>query len=64
MGVWEVAEDLGYIIGPIAGGLIAEMYKDIAVPFVFLGALILILVVPVFYFLYANKFPTVNKEAV
>lgn len=48
-GVWDTAEDLGYIIGPLAGGIIAEFYKDITLPFIFLGASLLLLIVPVLY---------------
>ena len=55
VGVWDVAEDLGYIIGPIVGGIIAEFYKDITIPFIFLGASILLLVIPVLHINNKNK---------
>lgn len=47
VGVWDVAEDLGYIMGPLVGGVVAEYY-GIEVPFVFLGILIL-LMIPLVY---------------
>lgn len=47
VGVWDVAEDLGYIMGPLVGGVVAEYY-GIDVPFVFLGILIL-LMIPLVY---------------
>ncbi|VVB53681.1 Multidrug resistance protein MdtG [uncultured archaeon] len=43
VGIWDAAEDLGYIIGPLTGGIIAEFYKDISIPFVFLGIIMLAL---------------------
>jgi len=49
VGVWDIAEDLGYVIGPIVGGIVAEFYKDITIPFVFLGILLLLLVLPVVF---------------
>ncbi len=49
VGVWDTAEDLGYLIGPILGGLIAEAYSDITLPFIFLGAMLLILIIPAYY---------------
>jgi len=48
-GVWDVAEDLGYVIGPLVGGVIAEFYSDITIPFIFLGVSILLLIIPVMY---------------
>jgi len=47
VGVWDTAEDFGYIIGPIVGGVIAQFYKDITVPFVLMGAILILLIVPV-----------------
>ncbi len=32
---------------PIVGGIVAEFYKDITIPFIFLGVLLLLLVLPV-----------------
>ncbi|MBN2251382.1 MAG: MFS transporter [Candidatus Altiarchaeota archaeon] len=55
VGVWDVSEDMGYIIGPILGGLIAEFYRDITIPFIFLGCLILLLIPPVIFFLPKNE---------
>lgn len=56
VGVWDVSEDLGYIIGPIVGGIIAEFYKDITIPFVFLGISILLLVPLVVWIKIKEKF--------
>jgi len=47
VGVWDTAEDIGYIIGPILGGAVAVFYKDVTMPFVFMGAILLLLIVPV-----------------
>jgi len=62
VGVWDVAEDLGYIIGPIMGGIIAELYQDITIPFIFLGAFLLLLIVPVLFI--RNKKPEISHNAV
>lgn len=48
-GVWDISEDLGYVLGPIMGGLIAEMYNDISIPFIFIGALMLLLILPALF---------------
>jgi MFS family permease len=51
VGIWNSSEDLGYILGPFIGGVIAESYGDITIPFILLGAAMLVLVavsIPVF----------------
>ena len=45
VGVWDVSEDLGYVIGPILGGIIAEYYQNIGFAFTGMG-LILLLITP------------------
>jgi len=47
VGVWNVAEDAGYVAGPIVGGLLAEVF-GIGVVFVLTGVL-LIVSLPVVY---------------
>jgi len=49
VGVWDTAEDLGYVIGPLVGGVVAEVYKDITLPFIFFGVLLLLLILTVAY---------------
>ncbi len=46
VGVWNVSEDLGYIIGPIVGGLIAE-YSCIGNIFVVTGLMLVLSIIPV-----------------
>jgi len=36
VGVWNTAEELGYVLGPIAGGLVAQ-YSTFRAPFILLG---------------------------
>jgi len=43
VGVWDVSEDLGYVIGPILGGIIAEYYQNIGVAFTAMGAILLLM---------------------
>lgn len=44
VGVWDIAEDAGYIIGPVLGGLIAEYYGNVGAAFTGMGILVLLLV--------------------
>jgi MFS family permease len=41
VGVWNTSEEVGYIIGPIAGGLIAQ-HAGIEMPFMTIGALMIL----------------------
>lgn len=48
-GIWNTSEEIGYIIGPITGGLLAQ-YSNISMPFTALGILMILtvmLIVPV-----------------
>jgi DHA1 family quinolone resistance protein-like MFS transporter len=44
VGVWDVSEDAGYVIGPILGGVIAQYYGSISVAFMAIGGILLLLV--------------------
>jgi MFS family permease len=48
VGVWDVAEDIGYVIGPILGGIISEVFQSIQIPFVLMGIAMLFFL-PVIY---------------
>jgi MFS family permease len=43
VGVWDVSEDLGYIVGPILGGIVASIYKDIGFAFIVMGGILLLM---------------------
>lgn len=45
VGVWNTSEEVGYLIGPVVGGLIAQ-YAGISVPFIALGVLMLLTLLP------------------
>ena len=55
VGVWNVSEDLGYVIGPIIAGLVAEMYKDVTIPFFAFGAILIICAPMIFYGIHSEK---------
>ncbi len=40
-GVWNAAEDLGYVVGPLAGGLLARAAGDLSTPFLIVGLALL-----------------------
>ncbi len=42
VGVWNSAEGFGFMLGPIIGGLIANYYSAINMPFMFMGVIFLI----------------------
>jgi MFS family permease len=41
VGVWNVAEDAGYVLGPVVGGLLAEVFS-ISLVFAFTGVLLIV----------------------
>lgn len=46
-GIWNISEDLGYIIGPTFGGLMAGLFGSIRIPFLIVGILIVVSALPV-----------------
>lgn len=44
VGVWDISEDLGYVIGPILGGIISQYYSNVGMAFIVMGGLLLLLV--------------------
>lgn len=46
VGVWNTSEELGYLVGPILGGLVAQQL-GINVPFIMVGLLMILTVLPV-----------------
>jgi MFS family permease len=47
VGVWNIFEDLGYVIGPVFGGLTAKFFDSIRIPFILLGLIVIASIVPV-----------------
>ncbi len=54
VGVWDVSEDLGYVIGPIMGGLIGSYYGDIGFAFTLMGVVLLLSPLLVLFFMRTN----------
>lgn len=47
-GVWNIFEDLGYIVGPVFGGFSAGVFNSLQVPFILFGLIVIASVMPVF----------------